>query len=235
VTDRPLVLGHRGANRQAPENTIAAFEAARRLGADGVELDVRRTSDHILVIHHDPEVEGYGLIAARPFAELRAEQPEVATLPEVLDVLGGMIVNIEVKCLPWEPDPDPDGEVMQSVAAMVAERGLYPSVVVSSFDLGALGSLRAADARIEAGWLTSRQPVAQVAPAAAQRGVAWVHPDRASVLEDPADAVRIAREYGLRIDVWTVNEPDDIRALAAAGVDALITDTPDVALAALGD
>jgi glycerophosphoryl diester phosphodiesterase len=233
MTNRPLVLGHRGASREAPENTLEAFAAARRLGADGVELDVRRTADHVPVIHHDPEVEGYGLIAARPFSELRDEKPDVPTLPEALDALNGLLVNIEVKCLPWEPDADPDGEVMGMVAAIVAARGLFDSVVVSSFDLGALGSLRAANARIPAGWLTSRQPVEQCAPAAAERGVAWVHPDRGSVMVDPHAAVRVAHEHGLRIDVWTVNEPDDIRALAAAGVDAIITDTPDVALAAL--
>jgi glycerophosphoryl diester phosphodiesterase len=233
MTNRPLVLGHRGAARLARENTIEAFEAARRLGADGVELDVRRTADQVAVIHHDPEVEGYGLIAARPFTELRAEQPDLPTLAEALDVLGGLLVNIEVKCLPWEPDADPDGEVMETVAELVAERGLIGSVVVSSFDLGALGSLRAANARIPAAWLTSRQPVERCAPAAAERGIAWVHPDRASVMDDPPAAVRVAHEHGLRIDVWTVNEPDDVRALAVAGVDAIITDTPDIALAAL--
>jgi glycerophosphoryl diester phosphodiesterase len=233
MTNRPLVLGHRGAAREAPENTLAAFAAARRLGADGVELDVRRTADHVTVIHHDPEVEGYGLIAARPFAELRDEQPDVPTLPEALESLTGLLVNIEVKCLPWEPDADPDGEVMEMVAAIVAERGLLDAVVVSSFDLGALGTLRAANARIPAAWLTSRQPVERCAPAAAERGVAWLHPDRGSVIDDPSGAVRVAHEHGLRIDVWTVNDANDVRALAAAGVDAIITDTPDVAIAAL--
>ena len=232
---RPLVLGHRGASRQAPENTIAAFAAARRLGADGVELDVRRTSDNVAVIHHDPEVEGYGLLVGRPFAELREERPDVPTLPEALDALDGLLVNIEVKCLPWEPDPDPDGEVMEMVATIVSARGALDSVVVSSFDLGALGSLRAANARIPAAWLTSRQPVEDCAPAAAQRGVAWLHPDRGSVVGDPEAAVRVAHEHGLRINVWTVNEPAEVRALAAAGVDAIITDTPDVALAALSN
>jgi glycerophosphoryl diester phosphodiesterase len=122
---------------------------------------------------------------------------------------------------------------MEMVAATVAAQGLIDSVVVSSFDLGALGSLRAANARIPAGWLTSRQPVERVASAAVDRGVAWLHPDRESVMVDPEAAVRIAHEHGLRIDVWTVNQPNDVRALAAAGVDAIITDTPDVAIAAL--
>jgi glycerophosphoryl diester phosphodiesterase len=234
VTDRPLVLGHRGANRRAPENTIAAFEAARAIGADGVELDVRCTADGALVVHHDPHVDGYGLLVAAPFAQLRGAVPSVPTLDEALDALSGLVVNIEVKCLPWEPDADPDGNVMRMVATTVQDRGLTEQVVVSSFDLGALGVLRSVDARIAAGWLTSRQPVEQTAPVAVQRGVGWLHPDIGSVRDDSTGAVALAHDHGLRIDVWTVNDVDDVRALAAAGVDAHLTDTPADALAALG-
>jgi len=233
VPNRPLVLGHRGASRRAPENTLAAFALAGRLGADGVELDVRRTADGVLVVHHDPEVEGYGPLVARPFGELRAEQPEVPTLPEALDVLAGRFVNIELKCLPWEPDADPDGTVAAGVAELASARRLHDQVVVSSFDLGALGSVRVVDARIPLGWLTHGQAVATCAPIAAERGLAWLHPDRAAVLADPVAAVAAVHGAGLRIDVWTVNEPADVVVLAAAGIDALITDTPDVALAAL--
>jgi glycerophosphoryl diester phosphodiesterase len=203
------------------------------LGADGVELDVRRTSDGVLVVHHDPQVEGYGLLAERPFEHLRTEAPHVPTLVEALDALAGAFVNIEVKCLPWEADADADGTVVRAVAALVNEAGLHDRVVVSSFDLGALGVLRAADARIAAGWLTHGQAVEQVARVAKERAVAWVHPDIATVRADPAAAVRAVHEHGARIVVWTVNEPDDVPALAAAGVDALITDVPDVVLAAL--
>ncbi|MCU1430066.1 MAG: glycerophosphoryl diester phosphodiesterase [Actinomycetia bacterium] len=233
MATRPLVLGHRGAPRRARENTLEAFTAARTLGADGVELDVRRTSDGTAVIHHDPAVEGYGLIVSRPFAELRAERPYVPTLVEALDTLTGLFVNIEMKCLPWEPDPDPEGQVAAAVAAAVSERRITQQVEVSSFDLGALGVMRSIDARIPIGWLTFGQPVEPAVAAAVDRGLAWVHPDRAAVMADPAAAMRTAHERGLRVAVWTVNEPDDVRALAAAAVDALITDVPDVALAAL--
>lgn len=232
MTNRPLVLGHRGAPRRARENTLEAFAIARQLGADGVELDVRRTADGQLVIHHDPEAGDYGLIAGRPFEELRRERPDIPTLVEALGELAGQFVNIEVKCLPWEPDAD-DGTVMTAVGSLVQARGHYESVVVSSFDLGALGAIRAVDARIPLGWLTSRQAVEQAAPIAASRGVAWLHPDVASALHAPARAVELARENGLRLNVWTVDDPGDVRVLAAAGVDGIITNTPDVALAAL--
>jgi glycerophosphoryl diester phosphodiesterase len=234
VVNRPLVLGHRGASRRARENTLEAFAAARSLGADGVELDVRRTADGVAVIHHDPQVEGYGLIFSRPFAQLRAERPHVPTLGEALEALAGLVVNIEMKCLPWEPDADPDGAVPALVvAAVAAAGGTHEQIVVSSFDLGALGTVRALDGRLPTGWLTHGQLVADAAPLAAQRGVAWLHPDRGAVEPDPAGAFRVAHDLGLQVDVWTVNEPDEVRAFAAAGADALITDVPDVVLAAL--
>jgi glycerophosphoryl diester phosphodiesterase len=230
---RPLVLGHRGASRGAPENTLAAFALARSQRADGVELDVRRTADGVAVISHDAALEGFGVLRERPFEQLRAAHPEVPTLGEALAELAGLLVNIEMKCLPWDVDPDPDGEVPALVLAAIEEHGAREHVIVSSFDLGALGSLRALDARLPLGWLTSRQEVAAAAPLAAERGMAWFHPDRAAVFRDVDANVKLVHDLGLKIDVWTVNEPDDVRALAAAGADALITDTPDVALAAL--
>jgi glycerophosphoryl diester phosphodiesterase len=233
VPNHPLVLAHRGANRRERENTIDAFEAAMALGADGVELDVRRTADGVLVVHHDPAIDGGALIVAQPFEALRAAAPWVPTLPEALAALDGAFVNIEVKCLPWEPDPDPDAVVMQGVAMLVEALGIRDRVVVSSFDLGALGSLRALNAHIAAGWLTHGQSIEQAAEFAQLRGVPWIHPDVATAAADPAATVRVARERGLRVDVWTVNDPAVAVALASAGVDALITDVPDQVLAAV--
>lgn len=203
---------------------------ARALGADGVELDVRRTADGVAVVHHDPHVEGYGLVFAQPFAALRARQPHVPTLAEALDVLDGLFVNIEMKCLPWDPDPDAAGDVARHVAEVIAQRSLHEQVVVSSFDLDAVTAVRGIDAAITAGWLTHQMPVATAAPIAAERGLAWLHPDRTAVVDDADQAVALAHELGLRLDVWTVNDPDDVRVLARAGVDAIITDVPDVAL-----
>src|SRR5512139_1817621 len=75
ITHRPLVFAHRGAKRLAPENTLPAFEAAIRLGADGVELDVQYTSDGKLVIFHDLNLEktsnGTGRVTSHPLDELR--------------------------------------------------------------------------------------------------------------------------------------------------------------------
>jgi Glycerophosphoryl diester phosphodiesterase len=108
MADRPLVLAHRGACKRAPENTIEAFRLAAELGADGVELDARRTADGVIVVSHDPVIEGFGLLVEHPFATLRAEVPSVPTLEEVLALLTGtldLLVNIEIKCFPTSPTP----------------------------------------------------------------------------------------------------------------------------------
>src|SRR6476659_4788906 len=163
MAQRPLVLGHRGASAVAPENTVEAFTRARELGADGVELDVRRTADGVLVVHHDPEVEGVGLIVGAPFAGLRAARPEVPTLAEALDACRGLVVNAEVKCLPWEPDADTDGTVMRAtvdaIAAFEATPGT-PKAVISSFALTAVDRARALVPEIATGWLTHGRELA---------------------------------------------------------------------------
>jgi glycerophosphoryl diester phosphodiesterase len=230
----PLILGHRGAPRAAPENTIAAFAAARALGADGVELDVRRTADGELVVHHDPQIEGFGVIVEHPFARVRAAHPELPTLAEALAECAGMLVNIEIKCLPWEPDPDvPDRVVARGVIDLVRETG--GDVIISSFDLGAVDWCRKHAPEIPTGLLTSGQPVIEVARLAAERGHAWLNPDRAKTAHASPDVIAEAHALGLRLSVWTVDDPDEARALAKNGVDAIISNVPDVIRAAFGD
>ena len=223
---RPLVLGHRGASAAAPENTLAAFERARELGADGVELDVRRTADDVLVIHHDPAVDGFGVIVDAPFADLRAAHPAVPTLAEALDACRGLLVNAEIKCLPWEPDADTDGRVARAtVDAIVATR---TNAVISSFDLNAVDRVRTFGAGIETGWLTHGQEVADAARMAAEHGHEWVNPDFRAALTAGRPGIDAAHDAGVRVSVWTVDGPADARALAIAGVDIIITNAPDV-------
>jgi glycerophosphoryl diester phosphodiesterase len=236
MTERPLVLGHRGASAAAPENTVAAFLAARRLGADGVELDVRRSADGVLTVHHDPDVRGAGPVARESLADLRAAQADLATLADALDACRGLLVNVEVKCLPWEPDADTDGSVMRAtldaIAAFTATEATG-SFVLSSFSLPAVDVARDYAPNVPTGWLTHGQTVEDGARLAAAHGHAWVNPDVRAALASGADGIAAAHDLGLRVSVWTVDEPDDARALAAAGADIIITNAPDVVLAAL--
>src|SRR5262245_12940494 len=229
---RPLVLGHRGASAYERENTIAAFVRARELGADGVELDARRTSDDGLVVHHDPAVDDVGLIVDMSFASLHAQLPDLPTLREALDACTGMIVNVEVKCLPWEPDSDvADRRVLRAVLDEVRDR---EQILLSSFDLDAVDLAHTLKPELKTAWLTSRQPLADASALAAERGHWGIHPDQAAALGAAGDVYDIAHAQGLHINVWTVDDPVDARQLRDLGADGIVTNVPDVVLDALG-
>ncbi len=227
----PRVLAHRGANRVAPENTLQAFIAAGALGADGVELDVHRTADGALVVHHDADARGLGMLAERPEADIRAARPEIPTLEEALEACTGMLVNIEMKNLPGDADYDPGDGVAAAVVELLTRRSGRDDVLVSSFNLASADRVHELDASIPTGFLTlvGMDPVDGVDIADAH-GHGAVHPDVRSLAGDAAGAT-IARghEHGMAVNVWTVNGEDEMRRLAAAGADAIITDVPDVA------
>ncbi len=226
---RPLVLGHRGASAAAPENTLGAFARARELGADGVELDVRRTADDVLVVHHDPEVKGFGIDRRRARSPRCARPgPRSPTLAEALAACRGLLVNAEIKCLPWEPDADTDGSVMRcDVDAIVASQTERGDLVVRP-RRPSTGSGRSAPA-IPTGWLTHGQEVAAAAQTAADARARVGQPRRPRPRSTAgATASRAAHDAGVRVSVWTVDDPGDARALAAAGVDSIITNVPDV-------
>ncbi|MEX2100080.1 MAG: glycerophosphodiester phosphodiesterase [Acidimicrobiia bacterium] len=233
---RPLVLAHRGANRQAPENTLEAFARAMALGADGVELDVHRSADDGLVVHHDAAAEGIGVLAEHQLAAIRDARPDIPTLDEVLDTCEGSLVNVEMKNLPGDDDFDPDESAADLVVALVERRDGRDRVLVSSFNLATIDRVHALDARLPTAFLTFRgfEPLAAL-ELAHERGHTALHPFFGSLAGDAAEStVERAHELGLAVNVWTVNEEAELRRLADAGVDALVTDVPDVALQLLG-
>jgi glycerophosphoryl diester phosphodiesterase len=233
---RPLVLGHRGASAQVAENTVAAFERAREIGADGVELDVRRSADGVLMVHHDPEIADLGPLVELAFADVRSARPAIPTFAEALRACRGLVVNAEVKCLPWEIDADHDGTVMRATVDALA--GYDGEVIVSSFALGAVDLAREyaeqrSASRIETGWLTHGQEVGAAAEVAADHGHRWLNPDLQAALAAGADAVEHAHAAGLLVSAWTVDDPTDARTLAASGVDILISNVPDVLISVI--
>src|SRR2546423_10594145 len=131
-----LVLGHRGASATTPENTIEAFAEARGLGADGVELDIRRTADDALAVHHDAV-----LPDGRPLFSVRVQElpPSVPLLEAALDVCEGLLVNVEIKNAPQDPDFDAEHAIATRAAAVGSERG---NILVSCFNLATLRALR---------------------------------------------------------------------------------------------
>ena len=243
ITHRPLVFAHRGAKRAAPENTLPAFEAAIRLGADGIELDAQFSSDGKLVIFHDLSLEktsnGTGRLSAHTFDELRSLDagshfgPEFAgtqipTLDEALETAKGkLLVNIELKTV----DVAQSG-LGKEVVKAVRRHDMADDVVISSFNPFALRASKTAGPEIEhalllaadlTGWmrwgLTLRHSRAD-----------GLHPEKGMVTPG---YIAAARKRNMPVRVWTVNDEADMRRLAELGVDAIITDAPDLALAAL--
>lgn len=219
----PLVLGHRGAPREAPENTLASFAAARRAGADGIELDVHLTADGVLVVHHDATLSGFGPLAEHRLAEIRTAGADLPTLPEALDECTGMLVNVELK--------DARTECADALAAVLRARRRRDRVVVSSFALAAIGRVRAHDPAVRTGLLVGGLADPLVAlDEARQHGHAALHPFVGSLGGEQLTAVvRRARALGLGLAVWTVDDDREMARLARAGVDALITDLPGLA------
>lgn len=228
-TVKPQVIGHRGASASEPENTIDAFRLAVVQGAHGVELDVRRAADGVSVVHHDANLLDGRLIAATPSGEM---PPSVPTLATVL-AAGPWFVNIEIKNDRDGPDHDPGQRLVSAVLADIAAHGAAGRVLISSFDWATVRRVRELAPALAVAWLvwtgTPGDAGAWVARAA-EAGMQGINPE--DVLVDEA-LVAAAHERGLAVSVWTVDDPDRIRALARLGVDAVITNDPALALAAL--
>lgn len=231
VTFAMLVLGHRGASAVERENSVAAFEAAVAQGADGAELDVRRTADGTLAVHHD-EV----LPDGRALLRLGREDlvGHVDVLPDVLDACGPLdVVNVEIKNWPEDGDYDPEESLVDAVAALLEERGELDDgrILVSSFHLGTIDRMQVRAPSLATGWLLGAfEDPAPLIDKAAGRGHVAVHPHHLFVDER---FVELAHAAGLQVNTWTCDDPDRIRHLADLGVDALITNTPDKARQAL--
>jgi glycerophosphoryl diester phosphodiesterase len=220
------VWAHRGCTEGFTENTVEAFAEARRLGADGVELDVRLTADGALAVHHDAEIPSVGLIHALSVTDLPAHVPLLA---DVLGVCDGMVVNVEIKNAPNDPGHDPSEAVAALTAQAIDDAGWTERVLVSSFQVSTLLAVQAADGRLRLGalWPVLR-PTEEAFELAVASGFAAVHP---FVTEVSAELVARAHGAGLAVNAWTVNATHDLVAFVELGVDTVITDTLSAALA----
>jgi glycerophosphoryl diester phosphodiesterase len=230
-----LVIGHKGAAGLAPENSLAAFRAAREVGADGVELDVRRTADGALAVHHDAV-----LADGRRLLDLEASglPDAITTLGPVLDACEGLaLVNVEIKNWPLDGDFDESLAIADAVVSALAERPTdeRERYVVSCFHLPTIDRVRELAPDLVTAWLVGivgSDDGAQVIAEAVDHGHRALHPHHPLVTPG---LVERAHAEELAVNTWTCNEPDRIRWLAEqAGVDGIVTDLPDVALGALG-
>jgi glycerophosphoryl diester phosphodiesterase len=226
------VFAHRGCTESGiRENTVDAFAEARRLGADGVELDVRLTKDGALAVHHDAVVPGVGVIPELGVAELPGYVPLLA---DVLAVCDGMTVNVEIKNAPADPGWDSTEMVAALTAEAIEAAGWTERVLVSSFQPATLRAVQAADERLALGalWGVAADAGRGLEEAAAA-GFRAVHP---FVWAVTPELVELAHTLGLAVNAWTVNGPENLRHMIELGVDTVITDELGLALAiAAGD
>lgn len=233
------VFAHRGASCAAPENTLAAFEKAAEVGADGIELDVHLSSDGQLVVIHDDTVDrttnGNGSVHNMTFEQLRSldasmgkpgfSGAQIPTLEEVYRLVKptNLMVNVELKENAW----DGGFTVIPKVLELEEKYGMVGRVFYSSFNHYVLREMKSCSSEIPVGLLYAAALVdvwdyATSVPADA------IHPNYLTLL-DP-ELVPRCHAAGIAVRPWTVNEEADLRAMFAAGVDAVITNDPELAL-----
>ena len=225
TADRPLIIGHRGAAADAPENTLAAFTLALAQGADGVELDVQLCADGVPIIIHDTTVDrtcdGTGRVADLSLAELRLltidNDHPIPTLDDLFATFGRRtLYNVELKALGRGGDA-----LAAAVARAIAAHGVAEQVLISSFSPF---TLRAARRHLPPGVPLAllRERRATRAAHALLRAAAD-HPHHPLIDES---LMAWARWRGLRVNAWTVDDPAEARRLLQLGVHGIITNRP---------
>jgi len=220
-----LCFGHRGARGHAPENTVLSVMTAIELGADWVEVDVYAVEDELVCIHDDRlerTTNGTGFVAERSFAYLRSldagrGQP-IPTLAEIFDAVGRRVgVNVELK------GPGV-GAPVAAFARDRIERGWSPDgILLSSFDHAELQRLRASDPSLRRGAL-----IDTTSSDAAFAEAVGAHAVHSSIEVVDEGLVTDAHRRGLRVFVYTVNDPAELERMRSIGVDGVFTDFPEI-------
>jgi len=219
------IIGHRGASAVFPENTLAAFARAWDVGADGIELDVRLSSDGEVVVFHDEDGRRLAgvpdAVSRQSFSSLSTWRINGETIPRLDDVLTASPPNsltlVEIKC---------GAEILPALQTVMARHPRQP-VGFLTFD---------ADLAIKAVHHFQPHPVLlNLEPTEVTRLESWatfavkhrlagLSLGWSEMIDDAA--VRLVHRHGLLVAVWTVNDPVALRQLLASGVDFLMTDDP---------
>jgi glycerophosphoryl diester phosphodiesterase len=234
-TGQPLIYGHRGVRGPVPENTMAAFQRAQQEGADGIELDVRQAASGEVVVFHDEDLrrmtKGFDSRAVASLSLRALRQIDlgggerIPTLQDVIDWIAptDLLLNVEIK------RDVPNRTALVFAVARLLRAQLKGRLIISSFDPFMLTPLAL---------LLPRVPLAILFHAGQERHNPWrwarsglwqaAHPEFVMATAD-----NIASLKGRICNAWTVNDPTSARALAAAGIDGLITDQPGAIRAAV--
>lgn len=217
VQAQPLLVAHRGETDQAVENTLSAFKAAVDEGAGAVELDIHLTADnHLAVIHDDTLDRTFGVPGQ--VTQMTSEQLRAVGVPMLEDVLALPAPKflIEIK----EPHQGRHLGIEKVLVDLLQRTQMQPRSLVISFDEQALQTVHELDPSLTTGYLYGGKTV-DPEEARQQLGVTWLAPELSLV--NPA-FVDKAHAAGMKVDVWTVNRPEDLARLQHLGVDAVTTD-----------
>lgn len=235
-TKKPLILGHRGASKKAPENTMAAFELALEEGADGFELDTMLCADGTPVVIHDNRLErttdGIGKVLDHPYKDLQQfnagayfsdefDDERIPSLEEVfIRFKNRAIINIELKNY-----LHPFDGLANKVVALAKKHKILDQLIVSSFNVGNIIYLQRTLPEIPSALLTTSDMLGRILSSKALSSIsrAVIHPHKAICTEK-----YIAGQHAInrKVNTWTVNDTHEAKQLISAGIDGIITDDP---------
>jgi glycerophosphoryl diester phosphodiesterase len=227
-----MVIGHRGAAGEAPENTLASFQLALTQGADGIELDIHLSKDGEIMVCHDPTIDrttnGNGYIVEMDAAEIKrydaggwfSEQyagERIPTLAEVFDLVPEHImINIEIKYAY-------QGQLETQLLDFLRKRNRLDHVVISSFDHKCMQRIKEAEPSVNIGLLYVANLLDHAGYAKTLSDVYSIHPHYQLI--EKADVLN-AKAAGLRTYPFTINVEEDFRKMLEFGVSGIITDFP---------
>lgn len=230
TTDRPLLLGHRGAPNLAPENTLASFRAALDTGLDGIEIDVHRTRDGVLAVHHDPNTTAGLEIAATPWEDLSEAHPELPRLDQVFELMetyDDRFLNIELKSL-FTSEDGREAALARALDAWSA--AAKHRTWVSCFDPRALIRLQRDEIEVPLALLVFEPSGLELPHMTPSLEIVGLHVEQSLATDD---AVTDWHERGWFVFAWNVNSTERAEALVRSGLDGIIGDHPDQLLAAV--
>jgi glycerophosphoryl diester phosphodiesterase len=248
----PLILAHRGASARAPENTLAAFRLACTLGADGIELDVQLTRDHVPVVIHDDTVDrtsdGHGRVADMTVGELtrldagawKADEYRGERIPTLAQVFDGLtdwlkpigrarpaLINVELKTERVFTDG-----LEREVLNLISRYDLETCILLSSFNPLSLYRAKKINPRIPRGLLYDNSLPIYFRNAWFRllAGPRAMHPEYPMI---DARYMQWAKNKRLAVNTWTVDSREEAMRLSKLGVNGIITNEPDMIRAAL--
>ncbi len=222
-----LKIGHRGVKGHLAENTLESIQKALNFGVDAIEIDVHRCETGELVVIHDFTLDrttnGSGEVAKKSLSEIKGLNVEdefgIPLLTEVLDFIEGKCtINIELKGL------NTATATAKIIKKYIAEKNwTYKDFIVSSFQKNELFQMRKLDKNVALGIL-SKASVTEAIELGKLLKASAIHPSLGIITRDN---VKASHKAGFNVNVWTVNEPEDIQRMREFGVDGIISDFPD--------